>query len=179
MISPHFLHLIAFLIIFGMIILPLVHFWFSLFPHCHLYGGAGEEYCSGQKHSKLLCHRKWRLYNPRKSNSAPYGPFNRYTLGEQGIISPLYTRLVLKADIFPSYLAWYFKSDAWYRYRLTRRPSWLSIYGGWFAYGYRFASPISFVKSNANTYSSFCSLFCLLFIRFGFQILHIQIVLET
>ena len=56
------------------------------------------------------------IYNPRKSNSAPYGPFNRYTLSEQGIISPLYTCLVLQADISPSYLAWYFKSDAWYRY---------------------------------------------------------------
>ena len=56
------------------------------------------------------------VYNPRQSNSAPYGPFNRYTLSEQGIISPLYTCLVLQADISPSYLAWYFKSDAWYRY---------------------------------------------------------------
>ena len=56
------------------------------------------------------------VYNPRKSNSAPYGPFNRYTLSEQGIISPLYTCLVLQTDISPSYLAWYFKSDAWYRY---------------------------------------------------------------
>ena len=56
------------------------------------------------------------VYNPRKSNSAPYGPFNRYTLSEQGIISPLYTCLVLQADISPLYLAWYFKSDAWYRY---------------------------------------------------------------
>mgnify|MGYP004461531933 CR=1 FL=1 len=56
------------------------------------------------------------VYNPRKSNSAPYGPFNRYTLSEQGIISPLYTCLVPQADISPSYLAWYFKSDAWYRY---------------------------------------------------------------
>lgn len=56
------------------------------------------------------------VYNPRKSNTAPYGPFNRYTLSEQGIISPLYTCLVLKADINPSYLAWYFRSDAWHRY---------------------------------------------------------------
>ena len=56
------------------------------------------------------------VYNPRKSNSAPYGPFNRYTLSERGIISPLYTCLVLKADINPSYLAWYFRSDAWHRY---------------------------------------------------------------
>ena len=52
------------------------------------------------------------VYNPRKSADAPYGP----TLSEQGIISPLYTCLVLQADISPSYLAWYFKSDAWYRY---------------------------------------------------------------
>ena len=56
------------------------------------------------------------VYNPRKSNTAPYGPFNRYTLSERGIISPLYTCLVLKAKINPSYLAWYFKSDAWHRY---------------------------------------------------------------
>ena len=56
------------------------------------------------------------VYNPRKSNTAPYGPFNRYTLSEQGIISPLYTCLVLQADINPSYLAWYFRSDAWHRY---------------------------------------------------------------
>ena len=56
------------------------------------------------------------VYNPRKSNTAPYGPFNRYTLKEKGIISPLYTCLVLQSDINPTYLAWYFKSDAWYRY---------------------------------------------------------------
>ena len=56
------------------------------------------------------------VYNPRKSNAAPYGPFNRYNLKEKGIISPLYTCLVLQEDINPAYLAWYFKSDAWYRY---------------------------------------------------------------
>ena len=56
------------------------------------------------------------VYNPRKSNTAPYGPFNRYMLDDEGIISPLYTCLVLQADIDPAYLAWYFKSDAWYRY---------------------------------------------------------------
>ena len=56
------------------------------------------------------------VYNPRKSNTAPYGPFNRYTLKEKGIISPLYICLVLQEDINPAYLAWYFKSDAWYRY---------------------------------------------------------------
>ena len=56
------------------------------------------------------------VYNPRKSNTAPYGPFNRYERQEKGIISPLYTCLVLKTDIEPAYLAWYFKSGAWYRY---------------------------------------------------------------
>ena len=56
------------------------------------------------------------VYNPRKSNTAPYGPFNRYTLSERGIISPLYTCLVLQADINPYDLAWYFRSDAWHRY---------------------------------------------------------------
>lgn len=56
------------------------------------------------------------VYNPRKSRTAPYGPCNRYTLRDKGIISPLYTCLVLQSDINPSYLAWYFKSDAWYRY---------------------------------------------------------------
>ena len=56
------------------------------------------------------------VYNPRKSNIAPCGPFNRYNLKEKGIISPLYTCLVLQEDINPAYLAWYFKSDAWYRY---------------------------------------------------------------
>ena len=56
------------------------------------------------------------VYNPRKSNTAPYGPFNRYTISERGIISPLYTCLVLQANINPSYLAWYFRSDAWHRY---------------------------------------------------------------
>lgn len=34
------------------------------------------------------------VYNPRKSNTAPYGPFNRYTLKEQGIISPLSCRFL-------------------------------------------------------------------------------------
>ncbi|MDO4611860.1 MAG: restriction endonuclease subunit S [Candidatus Saccharibacteria bacterium] len=56
------------------------------------------------------------VYNPRKSNTAPYGPFNRYTLPDKGIISPLYTCLVLKANINPNYLSWYFKSSAWHRY---------------------------------------------------------------
>ena len=56
------------------------------------------------------------VYNPRKSKFAPYGPFNLYELEDKGIISPLYTCLVLTANINPRYLSWYFKSDAWHRY---------------------------------------------------------------
>jgi len=33
------------------------------------------------------------VYNPRKSIEAPFGPFNRYDLEEQGVVSPLYTCL--------------------------------------------------------------------------------------
>lgn len=56
------------------------------------------------------------IYNPRKSNSAPYGPFNRYIYVENGIISPLYTALRLKKYCNAEYLSWYFKSSSWYRY---------------------------------------------------------------
>ena len=56
------------------------------------------------------------VYNPRKSKTAPYGPFNHYELDDKGIISPLYTCLVLTAKINPNYLSWYFKSSAWHRY---------------------------------------------------------------
>ena len=51
MISPHFLHLIAFLIILGIIILPLVQSGFFLFLHCRLYGGAGTEQRTSPKRS--------------------------------------------------------------------------------------------------------------------------------
>jgi type I restriction enzyme S subunit len=56
------------------------------------------------------------VYNPRKSATAPFGPFNRYTGTEDGIISPLYTCLVPKGKANPEYLAWYFRSTAWHRY---------------------------------------------------------------
>ena len=56
------------------------------------------------------------VYNPRKSNSAPYGPFNCYSHDEIGIISPLYTALRLKTKCNIEYLSWYFKSSSWYRY---------------------------------------------------------------
>ena len=56
------------------------------------------------------------VYNPRKSTTAPFGPFNRYTGTEDGIISPLYTCLVPKGKANSEYLAWYFRSTAWHRY---------------------------------------------------------------
>ena len=56
------------------------------------------------------------VYNPRKSTTAPFGPFNRYSGTEDGIISPLYTCLVPKGKANPDYLAWYFRSTAWHRY---------------------------------------------------------------
>ena len=56
------------------------------------------------------------VYNPRKSTTAPFGPFNRYTGTDDGIISPLYTCLVPNGGADPEYLAWYFRSTAWHRY---------------------------------------------------------------
>ena len=55
------------------------------------------------------------VYNPRKSISAPYGPVNIYNYEEKGIVSPLY--LCFKVNnINHSFLNFYFKSNAWYRY---------------------------------------------------------------
>lgn len=56
------------------------------------------------------------VYNPRKSTTAPYGPFNCYTLEEKGIVSPLYTCLSLTTNDCTEYLLWYFKTDKWYSY---------------------------------------------------------------
>lgn len=57
------------------------------------------------------------VYNPRKSSTAPYGPFNCYRLEEKGIVSPLYTCLRQKMDgVSADYLEWYFASNAWHRY---------------------------------------------------------------
>ena len=56
------------------------------------------------------------VYNPRKSTTAPFGPFNRYVGTEDGIISPLYTCLVPKGKANAEYLAWYFRSTAWHCY---------------------------------------------------------------
>lgn len=56
------------------------------------------------------------VYNPRKSATAPFGPFNCYRLEEEGIVSPLYTCLTPKKTEHIDYLLWYFKTDRWYQY---------------------------------------------------------------
>ncbi|MCM1308968.1 MAG: restriction endonuclease subunit S, partial [Butyrivibrio sp.] len=56
------------------------------------------------------------VYNPRKSTTAPYGPFNCYQGDKEGIVSPLYTCLKPLHRDFTEYLLWYFKSPAWYSY---------------------------------------------------------------
>lgn len=56
------------------------------------------------------------VYNPRKSSTAPYGPFNCYTREEPGIVSPLYSCLTPKNKAYTPYLLYYFASPAWYSY---------------------------------------------------------------
>lgn len=56
------------------------------------------------------------VYNPRKSSTAPYGPFNCYTRKEPGIVSPLYSCLTPKNKAYTPYLLYYFASPAWYSY---------------------------------------------------------------
>lgn len=56
------------------------------------------------------------VYNPRKSSTAPYGPFNCYTRKEPGIVSPLYSCLTPKNKVYTPYLLYYFASPAWYSY---------------------------------------------------------------
>ena len=56
------------------------------------------------------------VYNPRKSSTAPYGPFNCYTLNEPGIVSPLYSCLRPKDKRYTPYLIYYFASPAWHSY---------------------------------------------------------------
>ena len=70
----------------------------------------------GNTDGYYIIHRGDFVYNPRKSTAAPFGPFNRYTGTEDGIISPLYTCLVPNEKANPEYLAWYFRSTAWHRY---------------------------------------------------------------
>lgn len=59
------------------------------------------------------------VYNPRKSASAPFGPFNIYERDEVGIVSPLYTCLTPHDDEMAPYLSWYFKTNRWHPYIVT------------------------------------------------------------
>ena len=56
------------------------------------------------------------VYNPRKSSTAPYGPFNCYRGLDEGIVSPLYTCLKPLRPELTDYLLWYFRSSAWHSY---------------------------------------------------------------
>ena len=56
------------------------------------------------------------VYNPRKSNEAPYGPVSIYKDAEDGIVSPLYLCFRATASLCAEYFEMYFKSPAWHRY---------------------------------------------------------------
>ena len=56
------------------------------------------------------------VYNPRKSNEAPYGPVSTYKYAEDGIVSPLYLCFRAIAPLCTDYFEMYFKSSAWHRY---------------------------------------------------------------
>lgn len=57
------------------------------------------------------------VYNPRISESAPFGPFNRNNTGISGIVSPLYTVLSPRDKFKESeYLQYYLRSSQWHKY---------------------------------------------------------------
>ncbi len=58
------------------------------------------------------------VYNPRISNNAPCGPFNRYNGNQYGIMSPLYTvySFTDKSLAYSDYLSQYFLSSKWHAY---------------------------------------------------------------
>lgn len=56
------------------------------------------------------------VYNPRKSNEAPYGPINSYKSNEKGVVSPLYFCFRVNKNIDTKYIEYYFKSTKWHRY---------------------------------------------------------------
>lgn len=56
------------------------------------------------------------VYNPRKSNEAPYGPINSYRLNEEGVVSPLYFCFRVNKNVNKTYIEYYFKTTKWHRY---------------------------------------------------------------
>lgn len=70
----------------------------------------------GNTNKYTVIHNGDFVYNPRKSTTAPYGPFNCYTRPEPGIVSPLYSCLTPKNKDYTPYLLYYFASPAWHSY---------------------------------------------------------------
>ena len=56
------------------------------------------------------------VYNPRKSNEAPYGPVSVYKYKDTGIVSPLYLCFTNTKEININYMEQFFKSSSWHRY---------------------------------------------------------------
>lgn len=70
----------------------------------------------GNTNKYIIIQKGDFVYNPRKSTTAPYGPFKCYSRDEQGIVSPLYSCLRPKDTSLTPYLLHYFESPAWYSY---------------------------------------------------------------
>ena len=70
----------------------------------------------GNTEKYTIIHKGDFVYNPRKSTTAPYGPFNCYLRDEPGIVSPLYFCLKPKMPEYTPYLLYYFSSSAWHSY---------------------------------------------------------------
>ena len=74
---------------------------------------ANEENTDGY----YLVEKKDYVYNPRVSEYAPYGPFNRNDTGIVGIVSPLYTVLHPKEEYREcEYIRYYLESAQWFKY---------------------------------------------------------------
>ena len=57
------------------------------------------------------------VYNPRKSNEAPYGPIQMYEGKATGIVSPLYLCLKpSKKDMYLPFMKHYFHSTVWHKF---------------------------------------------------------------
>ncbi len=55
------------------------------------------------------------VYNPRISETAPVGPFNRNHLG-QGVMSPLYSVFRSKGSVNLDFIEQYLKTECWHKY---------------------------------------------------------------
>lgn len=53
------------------------------------------------------------IYNPRISQTAPYGPINRNKTGRMGVVSPLYSVFSIE-KLDRSFAEWFFKGSSWH-----------------------------------------------------------------